>query len=757
MKKMKLLVLALLFCSALQSNAQTTCIDSPYTKAFEIVGYNNNAVENPAFEATNTQWTFGPDSTVVKIVNDPAGIKGKVGRLISGVGDGYLSQNLSYINLVQGDSLTMSAYFRKRAGAGALSITLQMRINYYNGTDNVMSQTFTPTSTWGKYSFKFQVPASTSAAQVSIAQVMFYRSQNDTIWVDSIQIQDPAIGVNADFESGTSPWLQLPSSSRVLLSTPGALGTGNCMKIISDMSGSDGVLVQNVPNLANSQYYTIRAYLKSMHNPSQSSDETNMHVRINYIGGGEVDYDTLVKPTSTWTLFTYTFRTPDTGVINASQIQAILYRNKQDSVYVDNLELVNSGTFYNMVNYSVPRAPLGVFQDSFIGTSGQTLDFTKWLVVKKTWGANNNGVVPENIKLLTSGGIRFHGHGNLYGSGTYDTVYGASNTYGNGKEHVGACIATKDYYASGKYEIVAKVAPGLVDAFWTFHYIEDPNYQAGGIKNTEIDFEFPGAPTDTVANPGYSGHKSYIDDMNLNSWGGLCNGDGYDSSKRYDTSVKLSDGFHKYTIDWHSGGGGVTPSVTWYVDDHFARRIVGSGYVPFRASRLWLGVWYSKYTWIGDSATVCNYVDTFCEVRSVKITPYYEANDEYVNETDPIVGYVSPQYKNYPKYASAWKHANESNGGGQIPGQTGSEDMKVGMDMSAHQFTVFLSGSNENYITGINILNMNGQVVRRESYPAADMNVKVTSSYSGIPSGLYLVQCNTSGGQVYYRKLLVMN
>ncbi len=626
MRKSILLVLPLVFYGIQNLSAQ--CIDSPYNVVERVIGANNNVVEHGAFQYGNFKWSFSPNSTRVNIVSDPTHTYSECGRLVStntAGGDAYLGQNMP--NLVAGDTVTMSAYLRKRTGAASsLGVNLKVKINYPGGASSTVSQLFHPTNTWAKYSFKVVVPH-LSNAQGAVAQVDFPEGQNDTVWADSIQVTNPDIALNSDFETGLSPWQQVPGASRVLYAgRPGWDGSAHCMKLISlTNAAGDAMLTQTLPNLTNGQKYTISAYLKSTHATRTNADAVNLHMRINYAGGGEADFDTLVAPDSTWRRYTFTFTTATTGTITASLLEALLYRGQNDSVFIDNFELINYGTIYNFVNTSVPYPPTGVFQDSFKGTAGHQLDFSKWLVVKKTWGANNNGVVPENIELNTSGGVRFYGHGNLYGNEPTDTVYGAADNYGNGKIRVGSCIATKNYYASGKYDIVAKVAPGFVDAFWTFHYIEDPNYMGGEIKNSEIDFEFPGAPTDPTTNPGYSGEKAYINDMNLNSWGGLCTGDGYDSSKRYDTSAILSNDFHTYTIEWHTGGDGITPSVTWYVDGHFARQIVGSGYVPFRASRLWLGVWYSSYAWMagptpGDSVLI-NYRDTFLQVKSVKITP----------------------------------------------------------------------------------------------------------------------------------------
>ncbi len=117
-----------------------------------------------------------------------------------------------------------------------------------------------------------------------------------------------------------------------------------------------------------------------------------------------------------------------------------------------------------------------------------------------------------------------------------------------------------------------------------------------------------------------------------------------------------------------------------------------------------------------------------------------------------------PVYKNYPQFAAAKKASGGSDGGqNPSPAEELSEDVKVGIDVPDHQFTVFLRSDTKDCITGINIITMNGQVLEKQSYPAGDQQVKITLPDSNMPSGIYLVQCSTSGGKTYYRKLLVMN
>lgn len=87
-----------------------------------------------------------------------------------------------------------------------------------------------------------------------------------------------------------------------------------------------------------------------------------------------------------------------------------------------------------------------VFYDDFNGT---TLDTSKWLIADKSWGGNNGGVVPENVSV-SNGTLKLEGHGNKYKG----NVKGHNQPTGI---RTGAAIATRNYYSSGSYEVVAKL------------------------------------------------------------------------------------------------------------------------------------------------------------------------------------------------------------------------------------------------------------------------------------------------------------
>lgn len=111
------------------------------------------------------------------------------------------------------------------------------------------------------------------------------------------------------------------------------------------------------------------------------------------------------------------------------------------------------------------------------------LDPNKWYVLHKRWGSGNNGVVPENVRIETDtiDGRRRNvlvceAHGDLYDG----PVDGAG-----GKTRVGGVVVSKEFFASGRFEIVMKIgstAPhdggpadptrprGAVPAIWTYGY-----------------------------------------------------------------------------------------------------------------------------------------------------------------------------------------------------------------------------------------------------------------------------------------------
>lgn len=283
----------------------------------------------------------------------------------------------------------------------------------------------------------------------------------------------------------------------------------------------------------------------------------------------------------------------------------------------------------------------GIFYDDF---SGDSLDTNKWLIAEKTWGGWNGGVVPENVSV-SNGTLKLEGHGNLY---TGD-VKGANKNLSGGVR-TGAAIATREYYASGSYEVVAKVAPelGACSAIWTFEYEEyypdDPEYKAAGgtgayaTVNHEIDIEIPTA-SDSHEEPSFSSARfnTYVRENKY-------------TSKFYDLPESVDDGeFHTYRFDWHTGDDDEQARVDFYVDgEHLYTSTTN---IPTNASRLWIGIWFpcgkdSDNDGYGDTGWTgtADFDTTVFEIDSVKITPYHETGDTVGNETYGKNGWAADSF-----------------------------------------------------------------------------------------------------------------
>ena len=297
------------------------------------------------------------------------------------------------------------------------------------------------------------------------------------------------------------------------------------------------------------------------------------------------------------------------------------------------------------------------FFDDF---SGNALDTGKWLVAEKMWGGWNGGVVPENVSV-SNGTLKLEGHGNLY---TGD-VQGCNKNLPGGIR-TGAAIATRDYYASGCYEVVAKVAPvlGACSAIWTFEYEEYDkdseeykNYpdQTGklAIVNHEIDIELPTANAD-FDTPTFHAARFNTYEMENRS-----------KSHFQTLPEAVDDGqWHTYRFDWHTGDANEQPRVDFYVDGQLL--YTSYEHIPTHASRLWLGIWFpaskdSDGDGFGDTGWTgtADFDTAVFEIDSVRITPYCEAGDTVGNETYPKDGWAADSF---PEDIEAERYEHIRNG-----------------------------------------------------------------------------------------------
>lgn len=268
-------------------------------------------------------------------------------------------------------------------------------------------------------------------------------------------------------------------------------------------------------------------------------------------------------------------------------------------------------------------------QELYDDFNGDKVDSSNWLIVDKSWGGNNGGLVPENVSV-SGGTLKLEGHGNLY---TGD-IKGHNKSLGG--KRTGAGIATRDYFASGSYEVIAKVAPvrGACSAIWTFMY-EDNEYE---ITNHEIDIEMPTANS-THSEPSFecARFNTYITETK-------------DNSQFMDLPYAVDDNnFHKYRFDWHTGSETESKRVDFFVDDIYI--CTSTRYVPTNASRLWIGLWFPcaqdkdhdgicETGWTGTA----DFDTAVFEIDSVRITPFLESGDTVQNESVPKSGWAPDSF-----------------------------------------------------------------------------------------------------------------
>lgn len=265
-----------------------------------------------------------------------------------------------------------------------------------------------------------------------------------------------------------------------------------------------------------------------------------------------------------------------------------------------------------------------IFFDEF---NALGLDSSKWYMSLKQWGAGNNGIVLENISF-----DQLHLNLAVHGD-EYDGIIPGCRKSGmryprvepNGKpvsgKRVGAGIATKAYYASGRYEfrMRALALPGTWLAAGTYHYVE-------------VDTE-----TETIA---------LTDDVNIqvmfenDAFSGLLST--YANSKVTTQKVPLPSvsapaRFHTYRFDWHTEDphppAGKSPRrVDYYVDNTLISSVETT--IPSKAGRFMIA------TLCPVEAGRAPFNAGLVKIDWVRITPFNEAGDVYEPESYPVDGLV---------------------------------------------------------------------------------------------------------------------
>ena len=282
---------------------------------------------------------------------------------------------------------------------------------------------------------------------------------------------------------------------------------------------------------------------------------------------------------------------------------------------------------------SPPLAPLPTTKVFFDDFESNTLNTSKWRIGKRQWAGLgvNGGVVPRNVSVA-DGNLILESHGDLYDGPVMGiNKFGVPRTHG---KLAGGGAATKRYFASGRYEVRAKITPelGVCSSFATMHYRElypgQLGYkEAGGngrnvyIVNHEIDIELPGRPRVSAI---YDVSYEYC---LANTWRG---------QKRSEVSdyyihigQPQNDGqYHTYRFDWHTGddGAGQAPRVDFYIDDRLIQTTTAN--IPTHGSRFWVSAWFPN-KWAG----VPSFIQSRMYVDWVRITPFNQPNDQWVPES----------------------------------------------------------------------------------------------------------------------------
>lgn len=312
--------------------------------------------------------------------------------------------------------------------------------------------------------------------------------------------------------------------------------------------------------------------------------------------------------------------------------------------------------------------------------SSGKIDPKKWYRLRKRWGQNNNGVVPENSYLKTDAvnGKKQHvlvcrGHGDQY--------QGPIKGWHGNTTRVGGVVVTKEFFASGRYEVVMKIGTsestktspadptqpiGMIPAIWTY------GYRWVSAKHHDLDSFHPENPLYNPLMKRQWKSNEYWSEIDFPEFGknqnlkqGLYNTFLNDkiNSQTFDTSVAIDGQYHTFTTIWRTH---LTPfpnlkdsQVVKYKDYHWVHdkkipfesyygnplkrlgkdkyalysgkvashyidgKLVGKNtqFVPAHAAQLNLGVWFPK--WAGAAP----WQSSSASFASIKIWQYQDPGD----------------------------------------------------------------------------------------------------------------------------------
>lgn len=275
---------------------------------------------------------------------------------------------------------------------------------------------------------------------------------------------------------------------------------------------------------------------------------------------------------------------------------------------VENLEVGDDLAYLSDIELDYDH----LFFDDF--SSG--VDASSWYIAEQAWGGGNGGVVAKNVAYSDDGILILKGNGNYYLDGEVKGV-------GDVKDGrlTGAALISKFTVGPGHYEIRMKVNPrlGACSAFWTFAYDHSDN------SNHEIDIELPGGSQkglisfENVLNTNYQTESNKISqDVKVSDLLG-------------EEETFLNDGrWHTFGFDWYTD----PEKVVYFIDDKVTA--VADFFVPYKASRLWVGNWFPVSSSFVGSA---DFETDQMQVDYIQYIPFLNQEyEEFVPEVNGVAG-----------------------------------------------------------------------------------------------------------------------
>ncbi|YCM42660.1 glycoside hydrolase family 16 protein [Verrucomicrobiaceae bacterium 227] len=198
------------------------------------------------------------------------------------------------------------------------------------------------------------------------------------------------------------------------------------------------------------------------------------------------------------------------------------------------------------------------------------IDAEKWYVMRRHWGKGHHGVVPENVKVVQESDGKGGTRSVLVCKAHGDQYEGPVRGQKNRGDRVGGVIATKDFFASGRFEISMRVGStekvdggpadptkpiGAIPAIWTY---------AGWTTRVKPEDAKTFSKENPLYQPGLqewgTGSAFYTSEIDFPELGkkgdfskGLYNTYMAGKADYQSFAVEIADGqFHTYTTEWRT-------------------------------------------------------------------------------------------------------------------------------------------------------------------------------------------------------------